>query len=147
MSRRKIIISIVIVLIAAAAIYSYQEYYRSNKDLRYVKAAVTVDAVALINEFVASESAADARYRNKIIAVRGMVKSVDTTGDQYSIAMGDTNQLSSVRFSMDSSFVQQAAAVKRGMTITVKGAITGFKKDDTGLLGDDVEFNRCVMEP
>lgn len=147
MSKRKIIIGALIVVIAAAAIYSYREFYRSNKDLREVEAQVQIDAATLISEFSANEKEADKKYRNKIIAVRGMVKSIDSVDHQYTIAMGDTNQLSAIRFSMDSSFVPQAVLVQRGRMLTVKGAITGFKKDDTGLLGDDIEFNRCVIQP
>lgn len=146
MSRRKIIIGSIMVIIAAVAVYSYRELYRTNQDLRDVKAEVQIDAVTLLGEFSADEITADKKYRNKIIAVRGMVKGIDSLDNHYSIAMGDTNQLSSVRFSMDSSFVPESSNVRRGRVITVKGAITGFKKDDTGLLGDDIELNRCVLQ-
>ncbi len=146
MSKRKIIISVLILVVAAAAVYSYKEFTRTNKDLRYVKPQVTIEADSLIREFTVNDSVADHKYRNKIIAVHGMVKGIDSADGQYTIAMGDTNILSSLRFSMDTSSAIKAAAVQRGMSITVKGAITGFKKDETGLLGDDIEFNRCVIQ-
>lgn len=75
-----------------------------------------------------------------------MVKGVDPVQNTYSIVLGDTTGMSAVRCVLDSAFMNAGAAVNRGMVITVKGAITGFKKDDTGLLGSDVELNRCVIE-
>jgi hypothetical protein len=40
---------------------------------------------------------------------------------------------------------QQAASLKTGSNVSIKGAITGFMKDDLGI-GSDVVLNRCVVE-
>jgi len=116
------------------------------RPLTDVEPDFTTDAVALIAEFEANETEADKKYHNKIIVVNGMVKSVDELENTFSIALGDTNNMSSVRCVLDSNLVSAAAGIHRGQVIAIKGAITGFKKDDTGLLGSDVELNRCVIE-
>lgn len=141
-----IIISILLVL-AAIAIYAYREYYRTNKDLATVKADYTVEATTLVNEFLTNDSVAYNKYRNKILAVEGMVKAVDNADGDCTVVLGDTVELaSSVRCLLDSAHAATGATFKRGNRVTIKGAITGFKKDDTGLLGSDVELNRCVVE-
>lgn len=133
-------------VVAIIAMYAYREYHRTNKSLTTVEPDTTVEAVALVNEFLASDSVAYNKYRNKILAVHGMIKSIDTAAGDCTVVLGDTAALSSaVRCLVDSSFTATAIALHRGDRITIKGAITGFKKDETGLLGSDVELNRCVV--
>jgi hypothetical protein len=45
---------------------------------------------------------------------------------------------------MDSVHQQDAAKVSVGTSVTVRGACTGFNKDEMGL-GSDVILNRCVI--
>lgn len=147
MSRRTTIIIAVLLLIAAGAIWGYREFTRVPASLTDLDADHTVDAVSLIKEFTTNDSLAGKKYRNAILAVQGQVKSIDSSGNFYTIVMGDTSDMSSVRCSMDSShFAAMSAGIQRGKAITIKGAITGFKKDETGLLGSDVELNRCVVQ-
>lgn len=146
MSRKRIIIGAIVLLIIAGGIYAWSEYTRTVKSLAGADADFKTDAVALIAEFEKDELAADKKYHNKIIEVSGVVKGVDAVQNTYSIVLGDTSQMSAVRCVLDSAYVNSVSAVNRGMVISVKGAITGFKKDDTGLLGSDVELNRCVIE-
>jgi hypothetical protein len=147
MSRKKIIISCVLLVIIATGIYAYREYHRTNVNLDSVTADYTLQATALANEFVANDSVADNKYRNKILAVQGVVKGVDKVEGDCTIVLGDTTDMApSVRCILDSAHVAAGAAFKRGDKVVVKGAITGFKKDETGLLGSDVELNRCVVE-
>jgi hypothetical protein len=146
MSRKKIIIGTIVLVILIVGIYAWREFTRTVKSLEGAEADYKTEAVALIAEFEADEAAADKKYHNKIIEVNGMVKGVDPVQNTFSIVLGDTSSMSAVRCVMDSSYVKSVSGVNRGTVITVKGAITGFKKDDTGLLGSDVELNRCVIE-
>jgi hypothetical protein len=146
MSKKRIIIGIIVLLIIAAGIYGWEEYTRKVKDLEDVAADFSVQAPALINEFMTDEAAANKKYQNKIVAVQGMVKKLSDVDNTFTVVMGDTADMSSVRCLIDSTHVSGITDLKRGMTITIKGALTGFKKDDTGLLGSDVELNRCVVQ-
>lgn len=146
MSRKKIIIGIIVLVVLIGGIYAWSEYTRTVKSLAEADADFTTGAVTLIGEFEADEPGADKKYHNKIIAVNGMVKSVDAIQNSYTVVLGDTSSMSAVRCIMDSAYAQSVSGINRGMTVTIKGAITGFKKDDTGLLGSDVELNRCVIE-
>lgn len=133
-------------VVAGIIIYAYREYHRTNQPLNAVKADYTVQASALVEEFLNNDSAAYHKYRNKILAVQGRVKAIDRVAGDCTIVLGDTTPLgSSVRCLLDSMQVNRVATLKRGDELTVKGAITGFKKDDTGLLGSDVEMTRCVV--
>lgn len=146
MSKKKVIILIVVLVVIVAGLYGYHEYYRTNKDLGDVKEDYSVKATTLINEYMNSESEADNKYRNKILSISGMIKRIDTSDNYYTVVVGDTMNMSSVRCSIDSTHSAELNNLKRGMNVKIKGAITGFKKDDTGLLGSDVELNRCVVQ-
>jgi hypothetical protein len=74
-----------------------------------------------------------------------MIKSIEAGQGAGTIVLGDTTDMSGVRCVLDSSANSMTASLQQGAVITVKGAITGFNKDETGLLGSDVQLNRCVI--
>lgn len=148
MKRKKIIWRIVIVLVvilAAAGYYFYKEFYRTHKDTAKVKPAYTLQATALISEFEKNEKASNGKYLDKVIKVDGIVKDLlkDEAGF-YSVVLGDTSALSSVRMSMDSVHNADAAGLKRGDKIAMKGVCSGFNPDE--MLGSDVIMVRSVID-
>jgi hypothetical protein len=141
----KIVLAIVAVLMLGGGFYAYSEFTRKVKDLTHVKAGVHMDAAGLITAFETNEARGNEQYLDKIIAVKGKVKTVEKNGNGYfTVILGDENSMSSVRCSMDSVHQQDVAALSAGTVITMKGACTGFNKDE--LLGSDVILNRCVVE-
>lgn len=146
MKRKQTIIISVLLVLAAVGIYAWREYHRTNEKLDSVTADYTVQAADLIKEYVANDSLADGKYRNKILSVNGIVKTVDNIDGDCTIVLGDTVDMSSVRCILDSSYAAAGKIIKRGQQVAIKGAITGFKEDETGMLGSDVELNRCVVQ-
>ncbi|OQP58512.1 OB-fold protein [Niastella populi] len=142
MTKKRMIIGGIAVIIMITAIYAWYQYNRTVQGLADVKADYSVDAPALINEFVSNEDLAHKKYLNKILSVKGTIKSVEPGG---TIVLGDTTEMNGVRCVLDTSANAAAGSLQRGATITIKGAITGFNKDETGLLGSDVQLNRCVI--
>jgi hypothetical protein len=145
MKRKKIIWLTVLIVALAGAWYGYKEYTRTNKDLLDVKAGFILPAVDLIKEYESNDSAATKKYNGKIVEVNGSVKKVETDEQgYYTIVLGDTARLSSVRCSMDSTHQKDAANIVEGSSVTIRGACTGFNKDEMGL-GSDVILNRSVI--
>ena len=141
----KIILGIILGAITGAGIYAYTEFNRKVKDLSKVKAGVYLDAGELVRAFENDEAAGNNKYLDKIIAVKGMVKTVEKNDKgYYTVILGDDQAMSSVRCSMDSVHQHEVAAITAGSNITMKGACTGFNRDE--LLGSDVILNRCVVE-
>lgn len=145
MKKKRVFIGIIVVAIVGGAWFGYSEYKRKVKDLANVTAQFTMQANELITIFENNETAANAEYLDKIIAVKGNVKTVERDDRGYfTIVLGERGSTSSVRCSMDSLHVKDVAGVKEGGYITVKGACTGFTTDE--LLGSDVILNRCVIQ-
>jgi tRNA_anti-like len=145
MSKKMIIIGGIIGIIIIAALYARYQYNRTVQGLTDVGADYTVNATALINEFVSNETTANKKYLNKILEVKGMIKKVEENSGTGIVVLGDTTDMSGVRCILDSTTSTTAGSLHRGAVITIKGAITGFNKDETGLLGSDIELNRCVL--
>ena len=148
MKRKKIIRYIVLPLLlvlAAVAFYIYREYNRTHKDTAKLKPDYSIKATDLIREFETTEQTSNKKYWDKVLRVEGMVKELtrDVRGF-YSIVLGDTASMSSVRCSVDSIHGTEAAAVQKGSIIAVKGICTGFNADE--LLGSDVILVRSVVD-
>jgi tRNA_anti-like len=146
MSGKKKIFIAVLLIVAAIVIYVYKEYNRTNINISEEESAFNVEAVDLIKAFADNDSAAAHRYVGKVISVTGLVKNLDKDErGYYTVSLGDTASLSSVRCSVDSMYTTRASAAKPGTTIKIKGNCTGYNADE--LLGLDVIVNRCVIEP
>lgn len=147
MKRRKIILVGLGVLLVAGAIaawYIYKEYNRTHKDTADMKPDYTVNTVSLLQEFETNEQVSNKKYWDKIIQVEGMVKGLakDDKGF-YSVILGDSSSMSSVRCSMDSVHNKEAALLQKGSIALLKGICAGFNTDE--LLGSDVILVRCVV--
>lgn len=145
--RKKILLYIVLPLLAiltTGGIYFYKEYNRVHKDTAKLKPDFTLKAVDLVSEFVTNEQASNKKYWDKVILVDGVVKQVEKDEKGfYSVVLGDTTSMSSVRCSIDSLHSNEAARVLQGSTIAVKGICSGFNADE--MLGSDVILTRSVV--
>ncbi|MBI5856423.1 MAG: hypothetical protein HZB42_02135 [Sphingobacteriales bacterium] len=148
MKRKKIIRYILVslfVIVAAAALYIYKEYNRRHKDTASLKPDYSTEAASFIKEFENNEKAANKKFLDKVIRVEGVVKEVvkDEKGF-YTLALGDTASMSSVRCNIDSMHTKEAVAVMKGNKVAIKGICSGFNADE--LLGSDVILVRSVLD-
>lgn len=148
MNRRKkllVIAGVIVVVIAVVALYVNKEYNRTHKDTADLATDYSITVTRLIKEFEEDEQTSNGRYWNKVIQAEGMVKDIakDDRGF-YSVVLGDTSVMSSVRCSMDSVHNKEAATLQKGNRATLKGICTGFNRDD--LLGSDVILIRCMVD-
>ena len=144
MFRKKNILIAILLVILASAIYIYKEFNRTSTNVANESSAYTVTANELIQEFTRNNSLATQKYVGKIISVNGFVK--DMSKDErgfYSISLGDTAGMSSIRCSIDSIYSGTALSVRPGMNVNIKGNCTGYNEDE--LLGLDILLNRCLI--
>jgi len=138
---------IIAVAFIALSFYGGHEYFRANADMADLKESVHADAVDLLNEFLNNDSLATKNYLGKILIIKGTLRELekDEKGD-YTLVLGEEGISSTIRCTMDAKHNQQSSALKKGTVIAVKGELTGFNADGTGLLGSDVLMNRCVVK-
>lgn len=148
MKRKKIIRYVLLsllVIISAVAFYIYKEFNRTHKDTAKLKADYSMNATVLIKEFETNEQASNKKYWDKVIRVEGKIKEVvkDDKGF-YTLVLGDTTSLSSVRCSIDSVHSNEAVAAKKGNVVAIKGICSGYNADE--MLGSDVILVRSVVD-
>jgi len=139
------VIILIIVVTVFAGWQGYKEYYRVNQDLDTVKADVKISAKDLIRDYETNDSVSNQKYLGKVVEVTGYVKEIkkDEVGN-FTIVLGDTSGLSSVRCAVDTTHQQDAASLTVGSSAIVRGHCTGFNKDEMGL-GSDVILNFGVV--
>ena len=148
MSRKKIIWLIILLVVVGGAWYGYKEFTRTNKDLSKVKADVRITVIRLIHEYESNDSLANIKYLGKIIETDGNIKNIEKDqAGYYTVILGPEETMSSVRCLMDTTHNNDAASLTAGSSIVVRGACTGFKKNELlgENLGSDVELNRSVI--
>lgn len=141
---RYIILPIILIL-SVAVIYIYKEYNRTHKDTLKLKPDYSITASAFLKEFESNENESNKKYWDKVIQVKGIIKEIvkDDRGF-YSIVLGDTSKLSSVRCSIDSSHNTTIKSVNLGEEVALKGICTGYNADE--LLGSDIILVRSVID-
>lgn len=142
MKRTLLIISVL--AIAVIAWYGYNQYNRTNEDLKNKKPDYSVKDLDLIAAFESDTTSSTRMYIDKVIAVTGSIKKIEAEGAPVVVFLGNKQQMSSIICSMDSNYVSSYANLKEGATITIKGICIGYAFDE--LLGTDVKLNRCVIQ-
>src|SRR5438046_2326430 len=120
MTKKRMIIGGIVVVIMMTAVYAWYQYNRTVQGLSDVRADYSVNATALINEFVSNEDSANKKYLNKILSVKGIIKGVES--GEGTVVLGDTADMSGVRCVLDSNAHSSTSSLQRGAVITVKGA-------------------------
>lgn len=145
--QRKTILYVLSILFLTGAVvvyYAYHEFFRKHEDIIEMESAFQLDAARLIEEFKTHEEASNNQYLGKVITVSGTVKAIESPDGQYTISLGDTTDLSSVRCSLDSAHNSEGAQLTVGSSIAIRGYCSGFNADE--LLGSDVILSRCALE-
>lgn len=138
------ILGITTLIIVLGSIYAYTEFYRKAKQTKDIDAAFSLTASDLIKEFETDNKNSNAKYLNKVIEVKGIVKSVEDQSG-YTIVLGDSSSTTSIRCTMDSSF-QLGFKLKSGQVGNIKGVYTGFNADELGI-GSDIIISKSIIKP
>ncbi|MER2999485.1 OB-fold protein [Pontibacter populi] len=131
---------ILITLAAAviAAIVGFLLYNKPHRDTASATSDFIVEAPALLQEFTQDETAANQKYLDKVVAVKGKVKliSADDEGN-LNLILDANDAMAGVICTIPKADVASADGVKEGDEVVVKGVCTGVLMD--------VVLVRCVV--
>jgi hypothetical protein len=83
-----------------------------------------VEAGALLADYRGDAAAADAQYKDKSVAITGVVSAIEPDFDAYvTLGTGDPSELQQVQVYVKKSEVPKLAALKKGDKITVRGTV------------------------
>ena len=140
--KRYVVFLLVIALLAFIGWKGYQYFYKAPQSLSAQAAAATLSASELIKAFESDSAKANHTYLGKVIAVEGIIKSIEQE-EGVTIILGEEGSMSSVRCSMDTTQKKDWKELSKGKKVLIKGNCTGYNSDE--LLGADVILNRCVL--
>lgn len=139
------------VLIAAPALtyagfVSMEKYLHNEKfeNTANSSSAYTVNAFDLIKEFQANDSAANAKYREKIMTVNGPISEIETPNDStVNIKFIDSTGSYAI-FPFHGEEVTPVKQLQKGQDVSIKGSCSGGVMSE--ILGtESITFKRCIL--
>ena len=127
MIKKILIIGSILILLLAASVYYYVFVYsvQNHRDLNK-EMAISISATDLSKAFMTNEQAANQKYLNKVIEVKGAVLSMDyDQTHQKTILIGSEMELSNVFVTLKDS----SKGFKIGDTVRIKAVCSGFLSD------------------
>src|SRR4051812_11575830 len=122
MSRKNLILIIVLVVIAAVGAVVWYGWFKPKRDVSNEE-GIVVTAVQLVKEFQANEATANAKYLDKAIQVTGTVTEVKNNQDgKATIMLSSDDAFTGVFCTMKES----AGTIAPGSAVTLKGICSGM---------------------
>jgi uncharacterized protein (UPF0333 family) len=141
--RKKILVAGILLLAILAGIYFYFAT-ETFSDTKNREAAFTVNANDFIKEFLQSDSAANAKYRDKIVTVNGRISEIEMADSTANIKFIDTTTGSFAIFAFQQQHLAEAKSVKAGDSVSIKGSCSGGIYSD--ILGvEKIDFKRSTL--
>jgi hypothetical protein len=116
----------------------------THADTDKLKADYTVTAAALIRDFAANDTAANNKYREKILVVDGAVSRVEMQADStVNIKFVDTSK-HFINISLDKKDYEKTKSLKPGDLVSVKGSCSGSSYSMI-LDSTSIDFKRSTL--
>lgn len=123
-NRRWILLAILALVVLFAGVYWYVATEKFS-DTKARKADYTVGAMEFIREFVKDGDAANTKYRDRIVALNGVVSEVELADTTMNIKFIDPESGSLAIFAFQQQHLNEAKSVKAGDSISIKGSCSG----------------------
>ena len=135
---KKILIGVSLITFLGAA-GGYYLYNKKPVDVRTLQPDVSVTANSLIVAFNSDEAAANVKYLDKVIAVKGIIADIkiDSSTGQASVILDSGDPMSSVTCSFYTDEIGAVQKLSKGTEVVIKGKCTGKLMD--------VVLNNCSI--
>ncbi len=114
------------------------------KDTSTELPAFTVDAVILIKEFKKNDSLANVKYSEKIIAVSGVVTTIEKADSSVNLKISSPDADGYIIFAFQQQHIAEAKLIKEGDKVIIKGSCSGGAYSSI-LETEFITFKRCAI--
>ncbi len=115
----------VLVLVITAGVVGFKMYNMPHRNVEAEK-AIKISALDLVNTYENDEAAANARYLDKILEVKGTIASLSKNQKGEQVVTLKGTDLSGIICTLEAS---PAFDIKPDMPVLIKGICTGFLTD------------------
>ena len=141
---KKIFLTLIIVCIIAG-IYGMYLYDKKPADIRIEKVNFDLTASDLLTSFNKDEAAANSKYNDKVISVKGKIASIAIDSTSASIILEGGNPNATVTCSFYDEEINTVKGLIKNTEVTIKGKCTGIMKNEL-LEESDVILNKCSIQ-
>ena len=141
---KKIFLALIIVSIIAGTCGMYL-YNKKPADVRVEKANFDLTAPDLVSSFNTDEAAANVKYNDKVLSVKGKIASITIDSTSASVILDGGNPSSTITCSFYDEEIKSVTELVKGSEITIKGKFTGIMKNEL-LEESDVILNKCSIQ-
>jgi tRNA_anti-like len=134
--KKNILISLLVVAVGGAAIGFYL-WNKPHQDMASAKADMSLSAKVIYDEFGADENAANAKYLDKVVQVKGLVASIDKQEGTTVITLDTGDPMGGVACELDPLSKHERTDFQAGEEVIFKGTCSGKLSD--------VQLSRCVL--
>ncbi len=131
------LIWLILILGIAGVIIGYRIWNKPHQDIAASDSTASLTAPDLLKAYQSDETAANAKYLNKIITVSGSIEEVRKEADQITIHLGTEDAMATVICNLDPFSSHSGSEFETGRNITMKGVCSGMLTD--------VVLDRCVV--
>ncbi len=136
--KKKITIAVLLAAVAGLGVGLYL-YNKPHRTAATEDAAFTMSASDLLKEYKINEIDANAKYLDKIIAVRGTIQTIEPTDSlAVNLYLNANDPMAAISCSFKEEQANSLKTKKVGDSITVKGICTGILTD--------VELMNCATQ-
>ncbi|HET9744514.1 MAG TPA: hypothetical protein VFP97_02310 [Chitinophagaceae bacterium] len=116
-----------------------------HEDTAGLSTDYTVEAIPFIKEFERDHKAANQKYAEKIIAVKGIITATEPADTTMNIKMADTTTGSYIIFAFQEQDMGRAKSLKEGDRVVIKGSCSDGIYSE--ILGNYfISFKRSTVE-
>ena len=134
---QKLIAAAGLIVIAGTA-FGFYQYFRKPADIRTLQADFTITASGIVADYNNDENAANAKYLDKVICVKGKVSETKiSTEGQCTVFLDSGDPLAAITCSFYEDEATAAKKLHPGEPVTIKGKCTGKLMD--------VVLNKCSL--
>ena len=128
MNKKKIFF-IVLILGLITVLLAYKMYNKPHINVANSSANIILTANKIVNDFISDENAANTKYLEKIIEVKGVISKREIENGKGIITLKTNDEFGSVLCHLSEVASKNVNAIKEGDVVSVKGICTGYLMD------------------
>ncbi len=149
MKKRSVITVVILLVIALAAYYAYTKYDEKTPDLVNRKPDVATDITTMLAAFEKDTASAGKLYLDKLVEIRGNVKSIDSSG---AVILGTEGNPSEIVIGLDRRHLEDYKKIRVGTEAVLQGVCSGYSRggsdpeDMLADLGTTIQFRSAGVK-
>lgn len=126
---RKQIILVFIIFGTVGGFLVYKMYNKPHIDVLKSSTEISISANKILDDFASDETAANKKYLEKIILIKGKISETKIEKEKGIITLKTNDNFGSILCHLSAEATKKMSTLNAGETVAIKGICTGFLMD------------------